>query len=192
MLPLDDDRREAVVKLRGEYDCSRIREREPERYSAAVELLGRGIPPKKIAHALAMAFETVVRISLDEAAAIRTGKRRVIDELDLILAFGRRGLLERAMDGKLSAVEYGILHDKRELLSGGVTARVEHTEADPPEVAAFKEMAALALQEEDDDEPKPVAGMVLEMEKISPTERAERSDDPPIPARELESPENDP
>jgi hypothetical protein len=133
----------AELVKRGHYDAQTLRAMEPGKYAAIVELLGKGFARNLIKDVVGVAYETVVAVALAQSADIREGKRRMVAELDIILAFSSDKLREKAMNEGLSPLEHAILIDKRELLNGGVTQRIGHvTEDEDPEVAAFRQLAS--------------------------------------------------
>ncbi len=62
----------------------------------------------------------------------------MVRDLRAVITLAIDSLLDRARKGELSAIDIAILIDKCELLSGGVTARVEvQSSAEEQEAAAF-------------------------------------------------------
>lgn len=127
-----------TLAKRGIYDVSRLRERKPEIYRATLKLLGRGIATELISELMGLDYRTVeaVRADAQSAGAITGYKQETLKSLRAIITLGLQGLLEKARDGKISPIEMCALIDKAELLSGGATVRVEHTE--DPAVVEFK------------------------------------------------------
>lgn len=145
------------LEKRGIYDTTRLRERKPEVYQAAVLCLGKGVSAKTTGELLGLDIRTVNAV-LEVAEAegsITPYKSRTVAQLRGIIGLGLDGLMEKAAKGQLSAIDLAVLIDKLELLSGGVTARVEQvTSREADEVGQF--YAGLRQR----------AGMVLEAEEI--------------------------
>lgn len=154
------------LEQRGIYDATRLAERKPEIYKACRTCLTRGVSPKTTAELLSLDIRTVneVMAGLESENAITPYKTRVVSQLRAVITLAVDSLLERAAKGELSAIDIAILIDKVELLSGGVTSRVEHraTPEEEEALAFFEDLRKKALD----------VGMVLDAEVLPQTERA--------------------
>jgi len=120
------------LEERGVYDASRLKATRPHLFRAAVKMLGRGISTEITAELLGLDYRTVVAVREDaEAAGAITGyKERTLRQLRSVITLSLESLVDRARAGLISPIEVCALIDKAELLSGGVTARIEHTESE--------------------------------------------------------------
>jgi hypothetical protein len=149
----------AKLEARGIYDLTRLQERKPEIYKAACKCLMMGVSAGTTGDILGLDIRTVNQVlhRLEDEGSITPYKQRVAAELRGVIGLAIDGLLERAKEGKLSAIDIAVLIDKEQLLSGGATSRVEHTLAPQMEEAAqfLRSLSARA-----------VAGMVIEGEEV--------------------------
>jgi hypothetical protein len=149
----------AKLEARGIYDLTRLQERKPEIYKAACKCLMMGVSAGTTGDILGLDIRTVNQVmhKLEAEGAITPYKERVAAELRGVISLAIDGLLERAKDGKLSAIDIAVLIDKEQLLSGGATSRVEHTLAPQMEEAAqfLRSLSARAA-----------AGMVIDAEEL--------------------------
>jgi hypothetical protein len=151
------------LEQRGIYDASRLASRKPEIFKACRKCLVIGVSAGTTADLLSLDIRTVneVLTGLEAENAIPPYKTRVVAQLRAVITLAVDSLLDRARRGKLSAIDIAILIDKVELLSGGVTSRVEHR-ASPEEeetLAFFEALRTKAVE----------AGMVLEAEVLAQT-----------------------
>lgn len=128
-----------TLEKRGIYTSMRLRARKPEVARAAEGMLGMGVSGKMISELLTLDIRTVnaLREELEASGAITPHKERTLKQLRAVITLGLEGLMERAKAGNISPLEWAILVDKHELLSGGVTARVEHVSQEDKEADAF-------------------------------------------------------
>lgn len=159
------------LEERGIYDATRLKARKPEIYKAARKCLMMGVSPGMSAELLSLDIRTVnaVMRELEKEGAITPYKERTVWELRAVVTLAIDSLIERAKAGKLSPLDVAVLIDKIELLSGGVTQRIESRESEEEKesrhyfAAARQKMLAAAGQ----PLPPPPA-MVLEAEILSP------------------------
>lgn len=118
------------LEQRGIIDASRVEHQRPEIYRAAVRMLGYGIAVKTVAELLGVHRHTVlaIRERASSAGAIDPYKSSTCRRLRAIITLGLEEMEERAASGKITPIEMCALIDKLELLSGGVTSRVEIVE----------------------------------------------------------------
>lgn len=127
-----------TLAARGIDTAERVKHRKPELWKATKAMLGHGISPKKIEELLSMDIRTVLAIQAEgeKDGSIPPYKQRTVRQLEAIITLGLDSLLEKARDGKISAIELCALADKRELLSGGITNRTMIVE--DPAAAEFR------------------------------------------------------
>lgn len=152
MIPLHVEVRDKL-RQRGRYDAQTYKREHPEEYEMVVELLGKDYSMREIKTLIGCAYETIMAVALERQPDVRAGKRELVKSLRNILAYGADGLLEQAKQGKLSALEFAILVDKLQLLSGDVTERIGHVIEVDPDVAEFRKFS----------EAREVPGMLLGM-----------------------------
>ncbi len=132
-------------KPRGRYTAESFQRTDPDRYGLAVDFLAQGYAKSTIAKALKMAWETVDAIERREAGlGIREEKKRIADGLMPVIEQAIEGLGAKAAEGKLSALDVGILIDKHQLLRGEATS-ISETRGEDPAVAAYRAAMALAM-----------------------------------------------
>jgi hypothetical protein len=149
----------ARLEERGIYDTTRLMARKPEIYKAARRCVQMGVSPGTTAELLSLDIRTVnaVMAELEKEGAITPYKERTVWQLRGVVTLGIDGLLERAKDGELSALDIAVLIDKVELLSGGVTQRTETKESEEEkESRRYFAVARQQLQQ--------ASGMVFEAE----------------------------
>jgi hypothetical protein len=129
-----------MLEERGIYTAERLRARKPELVAACIKMLGHGIATKMVSEVLGIDIRAVIEIGRQAEAegAITPYKERTLSQLRAVITLSLDSLVERAKVGKVSPIEVCALIDKVELLSGGVTSRVEVVE--DPEVAAFRRL----------------------------------------------------
>lgn len=169
-----------AVKLeeRGIYDATRLKARKPEIYKAARRCVQMGVSPGMTAELLSLDIRTVNAVmgELEKEGAITPYKERTVWQLRGVVTLGIDGLMERAKAGELSALDIAVLIDKIELLSGGVTQRIESKESEE-EKESRRYFAAARHQLKQASEQ--ASGMVFEAEILGETAGALLA---PIPA----------
>lgn len=120
------------LEERGIYDTTRLKARKPEIYKAARKCLMSSVSPGMTAELLSLDIRTVnaVMVELEKEGSITPYKERTVWQLRAVVTLAIDGLLDRAKAGELSPLDVAVLIDKIELLSGGVTQRIESKESD--------------------------------------------------------------
>ncbi len=131
-----------------EFTAARFFQKHPEKYNAVIALTAEGLGVLRIGALLQCSGNTVMAVQDRERGQVEILKTR-------IAALARRGaqlcvegILEALVDpdkrakipARDLAVIHGILVEKSELLSGGVTARIETIDRTEPSVADFERM----------------------------------------------------
>lgn len=109
-------------------DLSRLEQRRPDILGAIVWFLARDVSVKTITKALKVSPCTVNRVRHDPRwkEAVVSESKGVVQKLDEILALTVDDVLAQAREGKLPGIfDLKLLFDIRQILSGGVTQRVE-------------------------------------------------------------------
>ena len=157
-LPLEDEVAKASESLRGKYDVSRLRRDHPQLVNLITWLLSLpGMTHQAIAEACGkgVCWETVAAIAASGAEPIREFKLRQAGKLQLVLDAATPGLLAKASQGKLTALDFKLLTDAFLQLSGeGHTVRFEGRNEDDPRRARLRQVLASGQS----------TGMVLEAE----------------------------
>jgi hypothetical protein len=123
---------------RGTYTGQGLKAKDPHRYALIVRGLAQGMKKAVLAKALDVSWETVRAVERAEIGiSIREQKKTFADELADVLELGISGLKTRAKDGKLSALDWGILNDKWMAAVGEATSIVE-IKGEDPAVAAYR------------------------------------------------------
>lgn len=148
-------------------DLTRLEKRRGDLLKAVVWLLASGIPVKTICKKLSLSPCTVNRIRHDPKweKAVVSEKATLVEMFDEVLVLKAEQLRDDARDGKLPSIfDSKLIFDMRQLLSGGVTARVE-VKASPEEEAFMHFMMQARLAD------KRGSGMVLEAEFLPQSAR---------------------
>lgn len=130
--------------LRGKYDVSRLRRDHPQLVNLITWLLSLpGMTYQAIAEACGkgVCWETVAAIAATGAESIREFKVRQAAKLQLVLDAATPGLMARAAEGKMSALDFKLLTDAFLQLSGeGHTVRFEGRQDDDPRRARLRQL----------------------------------------------------
>lgn len=148
-------------------DLTRLEKRRGDLLKAVVWLLASGIPVKTICKKLSLSPCTVNRIRHDPKweKAVVSEKVTLVEMFDEVLVLKAEQLRDDARDGKLPSIfDSKLIFDMRQLLSGGVTARVE-VKASQEEEDFMRFMMQARLAD------KQGSGMVLEAEFLPQSAR---------------------
>lgn len=141
---LEDKVAEISEGLRGKYDVSRLHLKHPQLVNLITWLLSLpGMTYQAIAEACGkgVCWETVAAIAATRQKPIREFKLRAAGMLQLVLEAAGPGLMQRAAEGKLSALDYKLLTDAYLQLSGeGHTVRFEGTQNEDPRRTRLRQM----------------------------------------------------
>lgn len=137
---------EASLDLQGQYTAARLFLRRPDTYRTVVRLLTEKQSVRAIKRACAVHHNTIAAVAERERIPIDTQKEQVIGKLRLLQDMLVDSMIDHVAAGTMKAealpVAFGIATDKLELLSGGVTARIETVSTDGPVTwDAWKEAA---------------------------------------------------
>lgn len=120
---------EGKLDLDGQYTAERLFHRRPDTYRTVVNLLRQGTRIRAIKRACHVHHSTIAAVAEREKIAIDTGKERILADLRLAQSVLAESIIEDVMEGDLKpeakAIALGIITEKIELLSGGVTQRIE-------------------------------------------------------------------
>jgi len=155
-------------ELKGRWpDLTRLEQKRPDILGAIVWFLARDVSVKTITKALKVSPCTVNRVRHDAKwkEAVVSESKGVVQKLDEILSLTVDDVLAQAREGKLPSVfDLKLLFDIRQLLSGGVTQRVEvKASTEEEEFMRFMMQARLA--------DKQGSGMVFEAEFLPQSAR---------------------
>lgn len=128
--------------LRGKYDVTRLERDHPQLVNLITWLLSLpGMTHQAIAEACGrgVCWETVAAIAATRRDPIREFKLRQAAKLGLVLDAAIGGLMVKAAEGKLSALDYKLLADVWLQMSGeGHTMRFEGAKQEDPKRAALR------------------------------------------------------
>lgn len=139
----------------GEFTAERLMESRPAIYRAIVEGHAQGLGIRQLCRAYSVSHHTVAVVLAREPKAIATLKEGTISTLRTFAKLAADRLLDEVNDIPIQqlAVPLGISIDKAQLLDGGATSRIEHTETGPTH----------------DDYLKLISGEVIEAELVPAT-----------------------
>ncbi len=160
------------LEERGIYDTTRLKARKPEIYKAARKCLMMGVSPGMSAELLSIDIRTVNAVmgELEKEGSITPYKERTVWQLRGVVTLAIDGLMERAKAGELSPLDVAVLIDKIELLSGGVTQRIESRESEEEKESRRYFAAARQQLQAATGQPLPIPQpMVFEAEILPPT-----------------------
>ncbi len=128
--------------LRGQYDVTRLEREHPQLVNLITWLLSLpGMTHQAIAEACGrgVCWETVAAIAATRREPIREFKLRQAAKLGLVLDAAIGGLMAKAAEGKLSALDYKLLSDAWLQMSGeGNLMRFEGPKQEDPKRAALR------------------------------------------------------
>lgn len=135
----------ARMEESGRYTGERIFSGNPKLYRAVVALLGRGMPYREIADICSVSVNTVCGVAFREQIPIETIRERIgrtgLDVAQLSLEAMKDLLADPVARSGLSlkelAVAFGVATQNAQLLLGGATARVDHTQQAVPDHEAY-------------------------------------------------------
>lgn len=159
-------------------DLTRLEARRLDILKAVVWLLSAGIAVKTICKRLSVSPCTVNRIRHDPkwGKAVVSEKASLVEMFDEVLMLKAEQLRDDAREGKLPNIfDSKLIFDMRQVLSGGVTARVE-VKASPEEEEFMRYMMQARLAD------KQGSGMVLEAEFLPQMARDVTPAATPIPS----------
>jgi hypothetical protein len=167
------------MERRGEFTAERLMESRPTIYRAIVDGLGQGLGVRQLCRAYRVSHHTVAAVMARESSAVATLKERTVSVLRTFGRLAADRLLDEVDQIPIQSlpIALGIAVEKAELLAGGATSRIEHTESGPTH----------------DDYLRMISGKVIEAEVIATgfqgEEVAQKSADPaaavqaePVPA----------
>lgn len=123
----------ARMEKAGEFTAERLMESRPAIYRAIVEGYAQGLGIRQLCRAYSVSHHTVAVVLAREPKAVATLKEGTISTLRTFAKLAADRLLDEVNDIPIQqlAVPLGISIDKAQLLDGGVTSRIEHTETGP-------------------------------------------------------------
>jgi hypothetical protein len=121
------------MEKHGEFTAERLMESRPAIYRAIVEGYAQGLGIRQLCRAYSVSHHTVAVVLAREPKAVATLKEGTISTLRTFAKLAADRLLDEVNDIPIQqlAVPLGISIDKAQLLDGGATSRIEHTETGP-------------------------------------------------------------
>lgn len=131
-----------------EFTAARFFQKHPEKYNAVIALTAEGLGVLRIGALLRCSGNTVMAVQDRERGQVEILKTRIASLARRGAQLCVEGILEALVDPEKRAkipardlaVIHGILVEKSELLSGGVTARIETIDRAEPSVADYERM----------------------------------------------------
>lgn len=143
-LGLEVETRAAALEesLRGRYDVTRLERDHPQLVRLVAWLLSLpGMTHKAIADHAGISWESVAAIAATRRESIREFKLRQAAKLGLVLDAALGGLLAKAAEGKLSALDFKLLSDAWLQMSGeGQLMRYEGAREEDPRRAELRRL----------------------------------------------------
>ena len=107
----------------------RLKAQRPDIFNACVSLLKLGAGVREIKRITGLHHRTIEAVKLDQGSSIDTARKELGARALMVAGLGLERLEEVIADGSIKpgelAMTVGILIDKGQILTGGVTARVE-------------------------------------------------------------------
>lgn len=135
-IPAPDEAPQTITGLprNPDFTAARLFSAKPNLVPVIVGMLRESIPLLKIARACGVSVNTVIAVRDKCPADVDTGRAKQADTIRTAARVTAEAILEDLSDderrGKVpfkdKAIALGVLIDKAELLSGGVTARIAH------------------------------------------------------------------
>ena len=121
------------MERRGEFTAERLMESRPTIYRAIVDGLGQGLGVRQLCRAYRVSHHTVSAVMARESQAVATLKERTVATLRTFGRLAADRLLDEVDQIPIQSlpIALGIAVEKAELLAGGATSRIEHTESGP-------------------------------------------------------------
>ena len=121
------------MERRGEFTAERLMESRPTIYRAIVDGLGQGLGVRQLCRAYRVSHHTVAAVMARESSAVATLKERTVSVLRTFGRLAADRLLDEVDQIPIQSlpIALGIAVEKAELLAGGATSRIEHTESGP-------------------------------------------------------------
>jgi hypothetical protein len=121
------------MERRGEFTAERLMESRPTIYRALVDGLGQGLGVRQLCRAYRVSHHTVAAVMARESQAVATLKERTVSVLRTFGRLAADRLLDEVDQIPIQSlpIALGIAVEKAELLAGGATSRIEHTESGP-------------------------------------------------------------
>jgi hypothetical protein len=130
------------------FTGERLKANRPDVYQGIVSMLGQGVGVREISRRLRVHHRTVQAVSMREGQTIDTMRRELGARALGIAGLAMEALEERIVAGSVKpgelAMTVGILVDKGQVLTGGVTGRTERVER----VAVAQELDAMLVEVE--------------------------------------------
>ena len=121
------------MERRGEFTAERLMESRPTIYRALVDGLGQGLGVRQLCRAYRVSHHTVAAVMARESVAVATLKERTVSVLRTFGRLAADRLLDEVDQIPIQSlpIALGIAVEKAELLSGGATSRIEHSDSGP-------------------------------------------------------------
>jgi hypothetical protein len=144
----------AAREKRGEFTGDRLALRRPDAYRASVNLLALGATYLSIAKTVKISVNSVAAVARREHLSIESQKKELSSRFGLAAGLAVERIIERLENDEAAgaiplnqlAVTAGISTDKKELLGGGATQRIEWVAPAPAAEDYLASLAAMRLE----------------------------------------------
>jgi len=131
---------EKTLAAAGEFTGERLFRDRPAVYAAAVRMIAEGLSISAAARALGISRNTVCAVRDREGVSVEQEKKELLRDLNRASRLGVEKVLEllpETKSAKDAAIVAAVMIDKRQLIGGEATSRVERVEVKPDQVKAY-------------------------------------------------------
>jgi len=131
---------EKTLAAAGEFTGERLFRDRPAVYAAAVRMIAEGLSISAAARALGISRNTVCAVRDREGVSVEQEKKELLRDLNRASRLGVEKVLEllpETKSAKDAAIVAAVMIDKRQLIGGEATSRVERVDVKPDQVKAY-------------------------------------------------------
>ena len=131
---------EKTLAAAGEFTGERLFRDRPAVYAVAVRMIAEGLSISAAARALSISRNTVCAVRDREGVSVEQEKKELLRDLNRASRLGVEKVLEllpETKSAKDAAIVAAVMIDKRQLIGGEATSRVERVEVKPDQVKAY-------------------------------------------------------
>ena len=131
---------EKSLAAAGEFTGERLFRDRPAVYAAAVRMIAEGLSISAAARALGISRNTVCAVRDREGVSVEQEKKDLLRDLNRASRLGVEKVLEllpETKSAKDAAIVAAVMIDKRQLIGGEATSRVERVDVKPDQVKAY-------------------------------------------------------
>ena len=131
---------EKSLAAAGEFTGERLFRDRPAVYAAAVRMIAEGLSISAAARALGISRNTICAVRDREGVSVEQEKKDLLRDLNRASRLGVEKVLEllpETKSAKDAAIVAAVMIDKRQLIGGEATSRVERVDVKPDQVKAY-------------------------------------------------------